>query len=407
MSTPNSPVLSPSLAALAHGPAVLSVNAGSSSLKFGLYGLDGGAVWTGQFEGLEPGGAPTFKVEGERGTVAVAAGQSPFEAALADLLGRLQVLHISLTAVTHRVVHGGDRFTQPVLIDDEVLAYLHTLEVLAPLHQPANLIGVEAFRRALPTVPQVACFDTAFHATMSENEKRLPLPAELAAQGLRRYGYHGLSYQYVSAQLARHSQRAGGRALLAHLGNGASLAATREGRCVATTMGFSTLEGLMMGTRCGSIDAGVLMHLLRAGWDLARLEKLLYKDSGLKGVSGLSADMRSLRGSAEPAAAGAIALFAHRLLRESGALIALLGGLDVLAFTGGIGENDAATRADLCAALAYLGVSIDAAANAQPNASNEPSAIHTPDSRVEVWIVPTDEGRVAANSALELVGARR
>jgi acetate kinase len=252
-------------------------------------------------------------------------------------------------------------------------------------------------------VPQVACFDTAFHAHTPEVEQRFALPEAYFEQGVRRYGFHGLSYHYLSSVLGQCSARAEGRLLLAHLGNGASLCAVHHGKSIATTMGFSALDGLMMGTRSGSLDAGVLLHLLRQGLDGAAIERLLYKQSGLLGVSGLSADMRSLRASKEPGAARAIALFTHRVVRESGALAACLGGVDLIAFTGGIGEHDAQLRADVCQALSFLGVRIDAAANRSAT-GQAVAAIHAPSSTVELWVVPTDEGRVAARDALALVG---
>jgi acetate kinase len=397
---------------LALSDAVLSVNAGSSSLKFAVYPCARGEVGTaglsGQAEGLEPGGQPFIKVQppgapAQRQALTVADGESPFEAALRAVIAAVeQGAGARPVAVAHRVVHGGSRYTASVLIDDAVLAELEALNPLAPLHQPHNLAGVRAFRRARPDLPQVACFDTAFHATTPDVEQRFALPESFKDEGVRRYGFHGLSYHYVSGLLAGQTPRAGGRMLLAHLGNGASLCAVRDGSSVATTMGFSALDGLMMGTRSGSIDAGVLLHLLRQGWSGADIEKLLYKQSGLLGVSGLSADMRTLRASTEPAAARAIGLFTHRVVRECGALSACLGGLDVLGFTGGIGEHDAALRADVCTALAYLGVRLDAAANLRAD-GNVPMAIHAADSPVEVWVVPTDEGRVAARDALGLL----
>jgi acetate kinase len=271
-------------------------------------------------------------------------------------------------------VHGGSRYAASVRIDDQVLAYLETLNNLAPLHQPANLAGVRAFAAACPGVPQIACFDTAFHATTSELEKRFALPESFYEQGVRRYGFHGLSYRYVSERLAEVSHRGRGRLLLAHLGNGASLCGVREGRGVVTSMGFSALDGLMMGTRSGAIDAGVLLHLMRQGWDLERLEALLHRESGLRGVSGLSGDWRTLRASRDAQAAFALALFTHRLRRELGAQLALLGGLDLLAFTGGIGEHDALLREQAAQALACTGLRLDPHANAA--AQGERGAAH-------------------------------
>jgi len=383
------------------GDAVLAVNAGSSSLKFGLYPPQGPALWTGEFEGLEPGGQPCLHLAGAAPEALPSqAGDAGFDSALQRLTQLLTGTGLHLRAVAHRIVHGGDVCVAPCLLDAAVLAQLAALNPLAPLHQPHNLAGVAAFARALPALPQIGCFDTAFHATLPDVERRLPIARRLAAQGLRRYGFHGLSYQYLSEVLARVSTRLRGRALLAHLGNGASLCATLDGRSVATTMGFSALDGLMMGTRSGSLDPGVLLHLWRQGWTEAQVEQLLYKESGLKGVSGLSADMRTLRASPQPEAAEAIALFTHRVKREAGALLAVLRGVDLIAFTGGIGEHDAQLRADVCSALAYVGVHLDAAANTQAR-GDAVQPIHAADSAVEVWVVPTDEGRVAAQAAFQ------
>lgn len=387
--------------------AVLAVNAGSSSLKFGLYDGDAPARWSGSFEGLEPGGRPRWRHGGSGGRsgplpLEVAAGEDPFDLALRTLFNELESHPVQLAAVSHRIVHGGSRFVAPCRLDDDVLTELSALEPLAPLHQPHNLAGVRAFRKAQPRLPQVGCFDTAFHTTMMQEEKDLPLPAELTSAGLRRYGFHGLSYEFVVGALGRAGASIRGAALLAHLGNGASLCATRQGRSVASTMGFSALDGLMMGTRCGSLDPGVVLHLWRQGWTLDKVERLLYRESGLKGVSGLSADMKLLRSSDDPAAKRAISLFTHRVRREAGALLNVLGGLDLIAFTGGIGEHDAVLRKDLAASLAYTGLQIDSAANLAAT-GDELMPIHTADSDVEVWVVPTDEGRVAAASAFALL----
>ena len=391
--------------------AVLAVNAGSSSLKFAVYPvLDDGvgpAGLSGLAEGLEPGGQPVIRilVPGQppaRSALALSAGESAFEAALRTVITAVdREGGARLVAVAHRVVHGGARFSASVRIDDPTQAFLESLNPLAPLHQPHNLAGVKAFRRACPDIPQVACFDTAFHTTAPDLAQRFALPQSYFDRGVRRYGFHGLSYRYVTEHLIGTTPRARGRMLIAHLGNGASLCAVQDGRSQGTTMGLSAVDGLMMGTRSGAIDPGVLLHLLSQGMDLPALEKLLYKQSGLLGVSGLSVDMRTLRASTDPAAALAIALFTYRVVRESGALVACLGGLDVLAFTGGIGEHDQALRTDVGAALAFLGVRVDAEANRAADGSAA-VPIHASDSRVEVWVVPTDEGLVAARDALAL-----
>jgi len=403
--------------------SILSVNAGSSSLKFSLHPLQNGQVQThtlaGNIQGLEPGGAPTlgwtYQGKKQQETLAVSAGSTPFTAAL----GRLRTLvaaldKVTLKAVAHRVVHGGADYRESVVVTDEVLAHLTRLNPLAPLHQPHNLAGITQFRAAFPHLPQVACFDTAFHATVPEVEAAFALPQHLREQGVRRYGFHGLSYQYVMGVLQAQSRRAQGRVVMAHLGNGASLCACQNGQSQATTMGFSALDGLMMGTRSGSLDAGVLLYLLAQGWSAQQIETLLYKQSGLLGVSGISADMRRLiavaasdnsTGNHNEAARAqrAIDQFTHRVVRETGALVACLGGLDALAFTGGIGENDAALRARVCARLQWLGVRLDANRNAEAGKETA-SAVHAPESAVEIWVVPTDEGRVAAREAAGLLG---
>ena len=385
-------------------PLVLAVNAGSSSLKFGLYPRDGAALWTGSYEGLEPGGVAALKLDGRCEALdGVSDARGGFDVALAHLLATLAARGQTPVAVAHRIVHGGERFVAPCRIDEFALAALHQLDPLAPLHQPHNLAGVAAFARAMPGVPQIGCFDTAFPASLPAVEQRLPIDRTLAAQGLRRYGFHGLSYQYLRDELVQRTPAARGRAVLAHLGNGASVCAMQDGASVATSMGFSALDGLMMGTRSGSLDPGVLLHLLAQGWDHRRLERLLYKQSGLKGVSGLSADMRTLRASDRPEAAEAIALFTRRLVRELGAMLAVLGGIDLLAFTGGIGEHDARLRAEAAEALGFAGVRLDAAANVAARGDSI-VPVHAADSSVEIWVVPTDEGRVAARAAFALLG---
>ncbi|MDC8784197.1 acetate/propionate family kinase [Roseateles koreensis] len=390
---------------------ILAVNAGSSSLKFGLYhcakaGSEQHAHLSGCFDGLEPGGKPRLRLSDRADeALQVGPGQNAFEQALRRLQALLRDSAPSLRAVAHRVVHGGGVFEGPVRVDATVMAQLRRFEKLAPLHQPHNLDGVQAFAQVWPELPQIACFDTAFHAQLPALEQRFALPEIPALEGVRRYGFHGLSYDYLNQRLHERSTRAqlpGTRALLAHLGNGASLCATLSGQSVATSMGFSALDGLMMGTRSGSVDPGLLLHLLQQGWSAEQIETLLYRQSGLRGVSGISADMRTLRASDASQAQEAIRLFAYRLRREAGALIAVLGGLDILAFTGGIGEHDAALRADLCAGLSFMGVSLDTAANARA-VGDTLYAIHAPGSQVEVWVVPTDEGSVAAAQAAALL----
>jgi acetate kinase len=389
---------------------VLAVNIGSSSLKFALYGVTADrhaetAHASGLFEGLEPNGQPRLVLTSgdtrTEQTVTAGGGQTPIQAALAHLKGLIHPLldGRQLLAVAHRIVHGGGVYHQPIVLNDEHLARLSQFNSLAPLHQPHNLAGAQAFMQAFTNTPQVACFDTAFHSTQGELETHFGLPLALFEKGIRRYGFHGLSYEYVSGRLAQKTQMATKRLLMAHLGNGSSLCAAVNGQSVASTMGFSALDGLIMGTRSGSVDPGVLLHLLEQGQTTAQITKLLYKESGLLGLSGLSADMRTLKQSDDPRSRLAIALYAHRIRRESGALTAVMQGLDCVAFTGGIGEHDAELRKNVCEGLAHLGLRIDPQAN-QKACGSDTMAIHANDSKVEIWVVPTDEGRVAAESAL-------
>jgi acetate kinase len=392
--------------------SILAVNAGSSSLKFALYPVQAHSVseaeMTGCIEGLEPAGQPriTWCMQGQAKTcesVQVAAGTEAFDAALATLKQLLltQFADVPLQAVAHRVVHGGSLYSSSVRVTPEVLTQLATLNSLAPLHQPHNLAGIRAFTESFAELTQVACFDTAFHRTLSPLETTFAIDRQLTASGVRRFGFHGLSYQFVSQVLQDVSPRSAGRTVMAHLGNGASVCATTEHQSRATTMGFSALDGLMMGSRSGALDPGVLLYLMEQGWGHDAIQKLLYKQSGLLGVSGESADMRTLRASGSPSAQLAIDLFTHRVVREVGALTACVGGLDVLAFTGGIGEHDALLRQQVCEALHYLGVSVDAARN-QAARGDAVRAIHADGSHIEVWVIPTDEGRVAAMEALGL-----
>lgn len=393
--------------------AILAVNAGSSTLKFSVHPLLAGqvqpSVLTGNIQGLEPGGQPsvgwTFQGQKQQQTLQSGA-EDAFGLALtylATLLAGVPGLP-AIEAVAHRVVHGGQDHCASVVVTDEVLACLTKLNSLAPLHQPHNLDGIRAFQKVFPQLPQVACFDTAFHASLPEVDYRFALPQALADQGVRRYGFHGLSYQYIMGVLQQRSARANGRVLMAHLGNGASLCAALGGRSCATSMGFSALDGLMMGTRSGALDAGVLLYLMEQGWTHDRIQTLLYKQSGLLGVSGISADMRRLRADDSAAARFAVDMFTHRVVRESGAMVACLQGLDVLAFSGGIGEHDAQLRAQVGQRLGWLGVRVDDAAN-QAATGDDVVAIHAPGSAVEVWVVPTDEGRVAAQEASALINS--
>ncbi len=396
---------------------VLCVNAGSSSLKFSLHPLDASgqplaATLEGQASALEPGGQPRLHYRSASGpgtrecAPSDASGHAhPHAWALHSLLALLQEQGAAagLCAVAHRVVHGGSHYQESVHVDAQVLQTLQGLCALAPLHQGHNLAALQRMGEVFAGVPQVACFDTAYHHSLPACSADFALPASVRALGVRRYGFHGLSYQGVMATLQAHSARAQQRVLMAHLGNGASLCAALQGQSQATTMGMTALDGLVMGTRCGTLDPGVLLYLMERGWDHAALQSLLYEHSGLLGLSGLSADMRTLRQSAAPEAAQAIAHFAEHLLRGCGAMVASLRGLDVLSFSGGIGEHDAALRAWLCQQLAWLGVRLDEAANhrAAPDAVQ---ALHQPDSAVEVWLVPSDESRVMAAEACQVLG---
>jgi acetate kinase len=306
-------------------------------------------------------------------------------------------------AVGHRVVHGGTKYSAPIQVDAEVMAALTTLVPLAPLHQPHNLAPIRAIAEAAPHLPQVACFDTAFHRSQTQLAQSFALPRKLTESGVRRYGFHGLSYEYVASRLKEIAPGlANSRVVIAHLGNGASLCAVHRGQSVASTMGFTAVDGLMMGTRCGSIDPGVLLYLMdEHGMDARAIEDLIYRKSGLLGVSGISSDMRALRASSEPAAAEAIALFVYRIVREIGSLTAALGGLDALVFTAGIGEHDSATRVEVAAGCSWLGLRLDEARNAKGA-----GRISADDSVISTWVIPTDEERMIAHHTSAVVQGR-
>jgi acetate kinase len=391
--------------------AVVSLNAGSSSIKFSLFVLDGdGALQLSAGGKIEKIGiAPTVTVRSVEGGVLLERAW-PDGAALthADLLADLFAWAADhplegreIIAIGHRVVHGGTEFAVPRLIDSALLDKLEALCPLAPLHQPHNLAAIRAIAVLQPNLPQVACFDTAFHHDKPEIASRFAIPRALHDQGIRRYGFHGLSYEYIARRLAQIDPvLAGARVIAAHLGNGASLCAMQAGKSIDTTMGFTALDGLMMGTRCGSIDPGVVLHLqTQLGMSPAEIEDLFYKKSGLLGVSGISSDMRTLAASKAPEATEAIDLFAWRVAREIAALAASLGGIDGLIFTAGIGENDADIRSNICRRLAWLGVQIDELANA----GNGPR-ISMPDSPVAVLVIPTDEERMIAHHSLNVIG---
>jgi acetate kinase len=376
---------------------IIVLNAGSSSLKFTIYSAHGekpAPLYDGQIEGI--GTEPRFKVKDGAGKVVEERKWPPgapldHEGAIDALFawGR-GVLSSSdrIVAVGHRVVHGGLEYTKPIIVNDHILGDLEKFVPLAPLHQPHNLAAIRIVAKRNPGIPQVACFDTSFHTSIPAVGQAFALPRKITEQGVRRYGFHGLSYEYIASVLPGVDPAAAkGRTVVAHLGNGASLCAMKELKSTACTLGFTAVEGLMMGTRCGTLDPGVLLYLMdECGMNTRDLEKLIYKESGLLGVSGISSDMRTLLESADPRAAEAVELFVYRITREMGSLAAALGGLDALVFTGGIGENAAPIRDRVCRAAQWLGLEFDEKANAGggPRVSREGS-------RVRAWVIPTDE----------------
>ncbi len=389
--------------------AILVLNAGSSSIKFSLFAAQAGgldALASGQVEAIYT--APRFVARDAGGR---AVGERRWDdgaslghdGALAHVIGWLKATygaHHTLAAVGHRVVHGGVEHAAPVRVDASLLARLEKLVPLAPLHQPHNLAPIRELLARVPDLPQVACFDTAMHRSNPPVAQMFALPKALSDAGVRRYGFHGLSYEYIASVLPRFDERAArGRAVVLHLGNGASMCALREGRSVASTMGFTAVDGLPMGTRCGAIDPGVVLYLMdERGMDARAIEKLLYSESGLLGVSGVSSDMRTLLASDDPGARLAIDLFVYRIGRELGSLAAALGGLDAIVFTAGIGERAAVIRERVCRDAAWLGVEFDAAANL----TNGPR-ISSAASRVAAWVVPTNEELMIARHTHDLL----
>ncbi|MEJ1158387.1 acetate/propionate family kinase [Prosthecomicrobium sp. N25] len=390
---------------------LLTLNAGSSSIKFALFAAAGGEpapLAAGQVEGL--GTAPVFKVRRSAapGPVAVplqAEGPMSHRAALSVILAWIEATcpDARIGAVGHRVVHGGSRFEAPVAVDEGVLAALEAYVPLAPLHQPHNLSGIRAAQAAFPAALQVACFDTAFHRGHPYVADTFALPRSLYDEGLRRYGFHGLSYEYVARRLAEdHPALAAGKVVVAHLGNGASMCALNAGRSVASTMGFTALDGLPMGTRCGQLDPGAVLYLMQEkGMTAQEISDLLYNRSGLKGLSGVSSDMRDLEACDRPQARRAIAYFVDRIRHELGGLAAALSGLDALVFTGGIGENAFRVREAVTAGMDWLGIVVDRDANA-----GNATVVSTPWSRVQVLVLPTDEEAMIARHTLAAVAAR-
>lgn len=388
---------------------ILVINAGSSSIKFAVFAQavpmnDQSRLCSGSISGIGSG------IGGQASFTTTQTNNNPSETSV--IAGsHAQALHVflewfkkasgdwRLVAVGHRVVHGGSIFSHAVRIDENVLEQLKALIVLAPLHQPHALQAIEALMTQYPQLPQVACFDTAFHTTMPMREQRFALPQSLAEQGIRRYGFHGLSYDYINGVLPNHlGDAAKGKVVIAHLGHGVSMCAVKDGQSLATTMSFTPLDGLPMGTRSGAIDPAVVLHLLQQGMTADDISDLLHHQSGLLGLSGISGDMRELLASEEPAAAEAVDYFCYRIGRELGSLAAALGGLDALVFTGGIGEHAAPVRASICQMSTWFGLDIDAEANGK-NALR----ISTDRSKVSVWVIPTDEEQVIAQSAAAIL----
>ena len=385
----------------------LVLNAGSSSLKFCVFQRPSGDAWRlasrGQIEGI--GSAPRLSVKGAndqtlaKQDLKVADGNEAVEALAVWL--RSQYAGARVLGVGHRVVHGGTQFKGPTVVNEQVLEDLRKLIPLAPLHQSYNLAAIEAAIQRLPGVPQVACFDTSFHRGQSAVAELIPLPRELRQQGLQRYGFHGLSYEYIASVLPQVAPEvARGRVVVAHLGSGASMCALKEGKSVDSTLGFTALDGLCMGTRPGSIDPGVVLHLVQ-GLKLSgkEIETLLYKKSGLLGISEISNDMRDLLGRNESTARLAVNYFVYRAAKEIGALTAVLGGIDALVFTAGIGENSPEIRQRICESSGWLGIELDQAANAE-----RLSKISTSRSKVSVWVIPTNEELMIARHTGLLLG---
>jgi acetate kinase len=387
--------------------ALVVFNAGSTSLKFGAYGVDAGGslplVCLGRIDSMQ--GDPHFVVKDASGKPLDAhewgeAHAVDHRTALQFVISWLEanLAKTKVVAAGHRIVLGGTRFAAPVRIEGDVLDYLESLVLMEPSHQPFNVRGARAFAEAFPGLPQVACFDTSFHRTMPEVAQTYALPREVRDAGVRHWGYHGISYDYISRQVPQCAPGAR-RVIAAHLGGGASLCAMLDGRSIETTMGFAGLSGLPMATRSGDVPPGALFYLLRSKmYDDASLETMLYERSGLLGLSGISGDMRMLQDNADPRAVAAVDHFVYAMAKFAGAYTAVLGGLDAFVFTAGIGENSAPLRAALCARMAWLGVRLDAAANA----SNGP-LISTPDSKVSVWVIPTNEELMIAQHTLALI----
>jgi acetate kinase len=387
--------------------AIIVINAGSTSLKFGAYAANGAdsppLLCRGEIDGMQDD--PRFAVSNAAGkpwdTREWGKGRTiDHKTALHFVITWLEanIAGLRVAAAGHRVVLGASRFAGPVRIDDDVLTYLDSLVVMEPSHQPYNVRGARALAEAFPGLPQVACFDTSFHRTMPEVAQTYALPKDVRDAGVRHWGYHGISYDYISRQVPKFAPQAR-RVIVAHLGGGASMCAMLEGKSVETSMGFAGLSGLPMATRSGDLPPGALFYLLRSKlFDDATLEEMLYERSGLLGLSGISGDMRELQDSKDPRAIAAVASFVYAMTKYAGAYAAALGGLDAFVFTAGIGENSAPVRAALCTSLSWLGVKLDE----QSNAANGPR-ISTADSRVSVWVIPTNEELMIAQHTHALI----
>jgi acetate kinase len=388
--------------------AIVVVNAGSSSIKFSLFiekGEDLALDVRGQIEGLYT--SPRFVSKAPDGSVKAEntwadGAQFGHEQALDYLIHYLnsELVDDTLLGIGHRVVHGGLQYTQPVRVDKQVIKTLETFIPLAPLHQPNNLAPIRRVLKRAPQLPQVACFDTSFHRSNSEVAQLFALPMELRDSGVMRYGFHGLSYEYIAYVLQQYDQKAAlGKTIVLHLGNGASMCAVEKGKSVASTMGFTAVEGLPMGTRSGSIDPGVILYLMdQKGMDIKAIETLLYKQSGLIGVSGISSDMRTLVKSNDPRAKLAIDIFVYRIRRALGSLTAALSGLDAIVFTAGIGENASEIRRRICSDAKWIGVELDEAANSKGG-----PRISTSESSVTAWVIPTNEELMIARHTRRLI----
>ncbi len=387
----------------------LVLNAGSSSLKFCVYERPEGGSWAlasrGQIEGI--GTKPRFSAKDGAGArlddEALDPSVKDGRAALEALAAWLRTRHrgARVLGVGHRVVHGGAKYAGPVVVTPDIVNDLRQLIPLAPLHQPYNLAAIEAVAERLPDVPQVACFDTSFHRGQPAVAEVIPLPREVCKGGVQRYGFHGLSYEYIASVLPDVAPSiAAGRVIVAHLGSGASLCALKNGKSIDSTLGFTALDGLCMGTRPGSVDPGVILYLFQElGLSVREVEGLLYKKSGLLGISGISNDMRDLIGRSEPAARLAVDYFVYRVAREIGALAAVLRGVDGIVFTAGIGEHSAEIRRRICEASAWLGLDLDPGAN-----DKHASRISTAGSKVSAWVIPTNEELVIARHTGRLLG---